>query len=364
MKKGFTLIELLAVILILGIIALIAIPIVTNIIDEAKENSIKVSAENYVRVVEDYAALQLLKENNISGNLDITSLNGLNIKGTLPKSGTVTIENNKVISCNLNYEGYIVTCSNNSINIRKYEPIMLTQDNFPVLPWDEILLSVRAKKYDDSLVGATKCISLNGFTTTNDNGCSNGEVLIRVSNISVPNECNNENFSQTACGFVLEFADIITKHAMNPTWTNVGGWKESEMRNYINTTIYEAIPNELKDNIIDTRVISGHGTSDEENFVTTDKLYLLSTADIFKNDNYIYTTAKLQTRQLDYYLGISANDYGLLPRKKIDNKFNSYWLRSSTIDNDTDFYKVSSNAGTSHSNAHGVDGVAPAFRIG
>ena len=35
MKKGFTLIELLAVILILGIIALIAIPTVTNMIEEA-----------------------------------------------------------------------------------------------------------------------------------------------------------------------------------------------------------------------------------------------------------------------------------------------------------------------------------------
>ena len=39
MKKGFTLIELLAVILILGIIALIAIPTVNNIIGEAKESN-------------------------------------------------------------------------------------------------------------------------------------------------------------------------------------------------------------------------------------------------------------------------------------------------------------------------------------
>ena len=50
-KKGFTLIELLAVIVILAIIALIATPIIINIISDAREESNERSAELYASAV-------------------------------------------------------------------------------------------------------------------------------------------------------------------------------------------------------------------------------------------------------------------------------------------------------------------------
>ena len=51
-KKGFTLIELLAVILILAIIAVIVTPIISKIIDEAKTQADKRSAEKFVRAAQ------------------------------------------------------------------------------------------------------------------------------------------------------------------------------------------------------------------------------------------------------------------------------------------------------------------------
>ena len=67
MNKGFTLIELLAVIVILAVISLIAVPVVLNIIDDAKINSYKLSASNYTRgVVTEIAAKNLTTDLNPS----------------------------------------------------------------------------------------------------------------------------------------------------------------------------------------------------------------------------------------------------------------------------------------------------------
>ena len=56
-NKGFTLVELLAVIVILALIALIATPIILNIIKDAKRSAAKDSAYGYIDAVEKYIVL-------------------------------------------------------------------------------------------------------------------------------------------------------------------------------------------------------------------------------------------------------------------------------------------------------------------
>ena len=70
MKKAFTLIELLAVIIILAIVALIATPIVLNVVDDAKNSAAKSEASMIVSGINNYCAASAMKE-QLNGTTDI-----------------------------------------------------------------------------------------------------------------------------------------------------------------------------------------------------------------------------------------------------------------------------------------------------
>ena len=192
----------------------------------------------------------------------------------------------------------------------------------------------------------------------------NKPYTVRIANKSTPPECNDSNFSQTACGFVVEFADIVENRQMNSTNTNVGGWEASEMRTYANGAFFNNLPEDLRNVIIDTKAVSGHGsTTGETNFPSTDKIYLLSIHEVYEAGT--YDTAWDKTRQLDYYknLGVTTSNYsGAI--KKYNNSNSVWWLRSAdSSGNDTFFYGF--DGGTFFFYGASSDiGFAPAFRIG
>ena len=226
--------------------------------------------------------------------------------------------------------------------------------------WNTIVENVKSGNTSMYKVGDTKEVNL---------GTTYGTHTLRIANTSTPSECSGTGFSQTACGFVLEFADIITTHKMNDTNTNVGGWPATTMRTFVNNDIYNAIPSEIKNAIISTTVVSGHGsTSGEENFTSTDKLYLLSTAEVWAqgSSNTINNdTARDVTRQLDYYsnLGTSTSNYsGAI--KKNGTSATDWWLRAAYSNITNLFFRVNYYGTWINYNARNPNGVAPAFRLG
>ena len=235
-------------------------------------------------------------------------------------------------------------------------------ESFETDSWDTIVNAVKAGNASVYNVGDTKTVNMGTL----------GTHTLRIANKSTPSECSTTGFSQTACGFVMEFADLITTHNMNYTSTNVGGWSASEMRTYVNTDIYNALPTELKNGITDTTVVSGHGsTAGETNFTSTDKLYLLSTHEVWEDvdgdtssgiDR--YDTAYANTRQLDYYKGLNVTTSSYSGAIKQLNGSNSYWwLRSASSSATRSFCTVLYIGLWVIDYAYYATGVSPAFRI-
>ena len=238
--------------------------------------------------------------------------------------------------------------------IPKVNPVSFATDS-----WETIVTAVKENNISKYNIGDTKEIDMGTY----------GTHTLRVANTSTPSECSTTGFSQTACGFVLEFADIITAHTMNDTDTNVGGWPATSMRTFVNNDIYNSLPTDLKNGIIDTIVVSGHGKSDSSNFTSTDKLYLLAPKEIYTNWSTYQSakdTAKDLTRTLDYYtsIGVTTSSYSGAIKKDGTSAAWWWWLRVASSDSTYSFYFVERYGNYSTAVARTQMRVAPAFRLG
>ena len=277
------------------------------------------------------------------------------VKAKETLNGTLTITLNKTSTESVTEE-YVCTLTFNAVERDTLGSNIPTPISFENDSWATIAANVQTGNASKYNVGDTKEVDLGSL----------GTHTVRISNMS---ECTNGETSETACGFVVEFADVITKQPFNSTNTNVGGWRDSELRTYINGTIYNALPSELQNVISTTKVISGHGKiSGETNFETQDKLYLLSSEEIyndFSNSSIAqYDTSVGTSKQLDYYKkqGVTTSSYaGAIKQYNGSNLY--WWLRSAGSYNTNFFLTVTDSGGWSSFRAASSNGVSPAFRI-
>ena len=446
-KKGFTLVELLAVIVIMGILMMVAIPSISRVIENSRKDTFVDIAKSYANAAKtlwtadtltcegtvasavddgDYYILINTKESARAilpvlvdqggksswGNRDVNGYVRVHVETVTDNNGEPKRTTTFYVSLSDGTHGLIDNGSMTSDNLKKgnvkmdlssddKKKVELTLDNgnlncsktnLGTYACTEVtpVKSITGLCVDDSsYAGNNGTVDVNPVSFADDDWAtiaaaaksgnykgkynvgdtkevdlgSLGKHTVRIANTSTPAECSQEGFSQTACGFVLEFADIITKHNMNSTDTNVGGWPASSMRSYLSTDIYNALPADLQSAIMDTKVVSGHGSSDSANFTSTDKLYLLSTAEVWAqgigND-----AGRTNTRQLDYYSaqGVTTSNYsGAIKQRNGSNYW--WWLRAADSSYNYDFYTVGDSGDWYSNDASGKDGVSPAFRI-
>ena len=234
------------------------------------------------------------------------------------------------------------------------EPVLFTSDS-----WKTIQKAVQTGNTSKYNVGDTKEVDLGEL----------GKHTVRIANMS---ECTNGETSETACGFVVEFADMIaTSENYAEQGANRGGWISSQIRAYLNRKWLKSFPTDLQQVIATTKVISGHGpTAGETNFENQDKLYLLSSEEIYSDfsssSNSQHDTSVGTSKQLDYYKnqGVTTSNYaGAIKQYNGSNK--GWWLRTADAKYDIMFLSVDEAGGFRlYDFVALVDfGVSPAFRI-
>lgn len=133
-NKGFTLMELLAVIVILSIIALIATPIIIDIIENVRQNSKARSAELYIDAVE-YAiannaslnnkiedgTYRIMSDGNVCiGTLETDNCTGeileVKVDGEKPNGDRIIIRNGEIVNYIIQFGEIIITSKDEMLN--------------------------------------------------------------------------------------------------------------------------------------------------------------------------------------------------------------------------------------------------------
>ena len=308
-KKGFTLIELLAVIVILAIIALIATPIILNMINNARKSAAKSSAYGYIEAIDSnngFADAEVEGYTKIvDGTYDVSEIS-VRMKGKAPEGGEITITQGKVTNADICMNGYKVEYEvGKEAEVKgKCVPVKnITVDNFNTdsITWEDIKNAyVNDPTSLNSVMdaGITRNVTVTGY----------GTHPVRIVNTTPCSDPTRVSLaSKTACGLVFEFTDILVAGPFNTTNTAMSDWTQSSMyQTYFASTgseyLYNKLPSDLKDVIVDTTVISGHGKSASANGVSNDKLYIFSLRE-YKTGSDGYDNAGSDTTALDFYNG-------------------------------------------------------------
>ena len=235
--------------------------------------------------------------------------------------------------------------------------------NFSTDSWSTIVNNIS----NDSNYYAVGCEKEVGIDMDGNN--TPESYTVRIANTSTPDVCSVETYSQTSCGTVIEFFDVLGSRLMNSNGRASGGWKSTDLAAYLNNQFYNKLPEDLRNVIIPTYpIVSGHpyGTTSPDITIddtTLNKVFLLSPREIgFDSINDMKKDVLTDTRTLDYYLEHSDAS----SRIKYDLSGNSqyYWLRSGNISLAHNFFYVSKSGGVFGTYSDTSLGFAPAFRIG
>lgn len=216
--------------------------------------------------------------------------------------------------------------------------------------WATIQAYIAAGEFANvAAVGDTKTITL----TTNE------QLTLKVASI-------NDGTGSAGTYYPANTVDFISvelmadSHRMNATNTNVGGWNSSEMRTYLNNTVYPTLPSDLKNIVINKTHMRTQGNQSTTLVSADDKLWLPTEWEVFGAATYGSEASNYNK----HYSIFPDTNSRIKYKKAAPSTAVAWWLSSPRTSNATTFCSVTSNGGDASSYASDSIGVALGLRIG
>ena len=247
-KKGFTLIELLAVIVILAVIALIATPLIMNVINDAKKNAFKDSAYGIIKAVELRAMQQSVEGLGGTYKVTITGDNSdITYSGDKPTEGIALVDANgqvKVYMCNDSYCATNTDASDNRTNEVRVETEASEQNTIK-----EKITQITADTTIPNISDAEPAVTV-GYHYHPRTGTETylGILYLDPTNLSAECDENSElhsnNGDKTGCmkWYVYDSTGGTTPNRaiLDHNTTPVAMWNGANTNASMGTTVYEA----------------------------------------------------------------------------------------------------------------------------
>ena len=159
----------------------------------------------------------------------------------------------------------------------------------------------------------------------------------------------------TEHGLIFLLKDCMKdEHEMNKRMTNKGGWRDSEMRLWLNGTIIHMLPDELREMIVPRCIVQ---TMDGERLESEDKLWLPSFTEMFgKEGAEDWAPADTDETQLELFSTERSR-----VKERPGNGTWWYWLRSPYGSYSAFFCSVIGGGNAIYGGASSARGVAFGF---
>lgn len=149
---------------------------------------------------------------------------------------------------------------------------------------------------------------------------------------------------------------LATKYAMNNPETNSGGWESCAVRSTLQGTIYNQLPQEVRDVICPVKKKTSAGSQSNTINTTTDTLFLLSEVEVFGSTKYSVAGEGSQ-------YPIFTDNNSRIKKLGDSGSVFSWWLRSPRAGHSTHFCFVGTDGSATNYSSNVTFGVCFGFCI-